>query len=160
MTDKVTSRHLERKAIVYVRQSSQKQVVGNPESGRLQYEMKERLHSLGWSEVEIVDEDLGLSAAGTTSRVGFQRMVANVCLGKIGAVAAREVSRFARNSRDWHQLIEVCSMVDTLLVDHETIYDPRHANDRLLLGLKCWRPQRCVAGEWIPSRLSRGDEAA
>ena len=136
MADKVTDRHVARKAIVYVRQSTQKQVMGNPESGRLQYEMKQRLSSLGWGEIEIVDDDLGLSAAGTTTRGGFQRMVAEVCLGRVGAVAAREVSRFARNSRDWHQLIEMCSMVDTLLVDHEAIYDPRHANDRLLLGLK------------------------
>ena len=87
-------------------------------------------------EIEVVDEDLGRSAAGTVARSGFDRMVAEVCLGKVGAVAAREVSRFARNSREWQQLVEVCRIVDALLVDHETVYAPRQGNDRLLLGLK------------------------
>lgn len=87
-------------------------------------------------EDRIIDEDLGISAAGTVARAGFERMVAEVCLGKVGAVAAREVSRFARNSRDWQQLIEMCRVVDTLLVDQEAIYAPRQGNDRLLLGLK------------------------
>jgi DNA invertase Pin-like site-specific DNA recombinase len=98
--------------------------------------MQDRLRALGWSEVEIVDEDLGRSAAGMVARTGFERMVADVCLGKVGAVAALEVSRFARNSRDWQQLIEMCRVVDTLLVNQETIYAPRQGNDRLLLGLK------------------------
>jgi DNA invertase Pin-like site-specific DNA recombinase len=84
----------------------------------------------------VIDDDLGISAAGTVARAGFERMVAEVCLGKVGAVAAREVSRFARNSRDWQQLIEMCRVVDTLLIDQETIYAPRQGNDRLLLGLK------------------------
>jgi Resolvase, N terminal domain len=84
----------------------------------------------------VIDDDLGRSAAGTVQRAGFERMVAEVCLGKVGAVCAREVSRFARNSRDWQQLIEMCRVVDTVLVDHETNYAPRHGNDRLLLGLK------------------------
>ena len=83
-----------------------------------------------------MDEDLGRSAAGTVTRAGFARMVAEVCLGKVGAVAAREVSRFARNSREWRQLVEVCRIVDTLLIDQETVYSPRQSNDRLLLGLK------------------------
>src|SRR5687768_17973476 len=98
--------------------------------------MQDRLRALGWSEVEIIDEDLGCSAADGTLRAGFERMVAEVCLGKVGAVAAREVSRFARNSRDWQQLIEMCRVVDTLLIDQETVYAPRQGNDRLLLGLK------------------------
>ena len=84
----------------------------------------------------MVDEDLGRSAAGGIARAGFERMVAEVCLGKVGAVAAREVSRFARNSRDWQQLVEMCRVVDTLLIDQETVYAPRQSNDRLLLGLK------------------------
>jgi DNA invertase Pin-like site-specific DNA recombinase len=84
----------------------------------------------------VIDDDLGRSAAGGVLRAGFERMVAQVCLGKVGAVAAREVSRFARNSRDWQQLIEMCRVVDTVLIDQETIYAPRHGNDRLLLGLK------------------------
>src|SRR5207247_8968744 len=86
--------------------------------------------------MDVVDEDLGRSEAGAVARTGFERMVAEVCLGRVGAVAAREVSRFARNSREWQQLVEVCRVVDTLLIDHETVYSPRQSNDRLLLGLK------------------------
>ena len=136
MSDKIQSQHVQRKAVLYVRQSSAYQVEHNLESQRLQYGMQERLRSLGWQDVEVIDEDLGLSAAGSTQRTGFERMVADVCLGKVGAVAAREVSRFARNSREWQQLVEVCRVVDTLLVDQDTVYAPRQSNDRLLLGLK------------------------
>ena len=136
MTDKIRPHHLERKAILYVRQSSAHQVLHNRESSALQYAMRDRLTMLGWSEIEIIDDDLGRSAAGSIARAGFERMVAEVCLGKVGAVAAREVSRFARNSRDWQQLIEMCRVVDTVLVDQETVYAPRQGNDRLLLGLK------------------------
>ena len=116
MSEKIERHHLDRKAILYV--------------------MRDRLGQLGWSQIEIIDDDLGRSASGSTDRAGFDRMVAEVCLGKVGAVAAREVSRFARNSRDWQQLIEMCRVVDTVLVDQETIYAPRQSNDRLLLGLK------------------------
>ena len=136
ISDKVRPHHLERKAILYVRQSSAHQVLHNRESSALQYAMRDRLTALGWSEIEVIDDDLGRSAAGGVQRAGFERMVAEVCLGKVGAVCAREVSRFARNSRDWQQLIEMCRVVDTVLVDQETIYAPRHGNDRLLLGLK------------------------
>jgi DNA invertase Pin-like site-specific DNA recombinase len=136
MSDKVKSQHIGRKALLYVRQSSTYQVNHNLESQKLQYAMRQRLHILGWREIEVIDEDLGCSAAGTVTRSGFERMVAEVCMGKVGAVAAREVSRFARNSREWQQLVEVCRVVDTILVDQETIYDPRQSNDRLLLGLK------------------------
>lgn len=136
MSEKIRAQHLQRKAILYVRQSSALQVSRNTESQKLQYAMQERLRSLGWSEIEVVDEDLGRSASGTVTRTGFERMVAEVCLGKVGAVAAREVSRFARNSREWQQLVEVCRVVDTVLVDQETVYAPRQSNDRLLLGLK------------------------
>ncbi len=136
ITDKVQPHHLERKALLYVRQSSAHQVLHNRESSALQYAMRDRLTALGWSEIEVIDDDLGRSAAGGVQRAGFERMVAEVCLGKVGAVCAREVSRFARNSRDWQQLIEMCRVVDTVLVDQETIYAPRHGNDRLLLGLK------------------------
>jgi DNA invertase Pin-like site-specific DNA recombinase len=136
MSDKIKSHHLGRKAILYVRQSSTHQVMHNQESRLLQYAMRDRLCALGWREIEVVDDDLGRSAAGSAIRARFERMVAEVCLGKVGAVAAREVSRFARNSRDWQQLIEMCRVVDTLLVDQETIYAPRQGNDRLLLGLK------------------------
>src|SRR6187200_1504583 len=108
MSEKIQPHHLERKAILYVRQSSAYQVNNNLESQKLQYAMKERLCHLGWRQVEVVDEDLGRSASGTVTRTGFERMVAEVCLGQVGAVAAREVSRFARNSREWQQLVEMC----------------------------------------------------
>jgi len=136
MSDKVKAQHVARKAMLYVRQSSAYQVTHNLESQKLQYAMQDRLRQLGWREIEVVDEDLGRSAAGTVTRTGFERMVSEVCLGKVGAVAAREVSRFARNSREWQQLMEVCRIVDTLLVDQDTVYAPRQSNDRLLLGLK------------------------
>jgi DNA invertase Pin-like site-specific DNA recombinase len=136
MADKIRPHHLERKAILYVRQSSAHQVLHNRESGALQYAMRDRLVGLGWSQIETIDDDLGRSAAGGVARAGFERMVAEVCLGKVGAVAAREVSRFARNSRDWQQLIEMCRVVDTVLIDQEAVYAPRQGNDRLLLGLK------------------------
>ncbi len=136
MSDKIKPHHLARKAVLYVRQSSAHQVMHNQESRLLQYAMRDRLRELGWREIDVVDDDLGRSAAGAVPRAGFERMVAEVCLGKVGAVAAREVSRFARNSRDWQQLIEMCRVVDTLLVDQEAIYAPRQGNDRLLLGLK------------------------
>src|SRR5213078_1885107 len=136
ISDKVQPHHLERKALLYVRQSSAHQVLHNRESSALQNAMRDRLLALGWSEIEVIDDDLGRSAAGGVQRAGFERMVAQVCLGKVGAVAAREVSRFARNSRDWQQLIEMCRVVDTVLVDQETVYAPRHGNNRPLLGLK------------------------
>ncbi|WP_457663599.1 recombinase family protein [Sinorhizobium medicae] len=136
MHEKIGAHHLERKAILYVRQSSAHQVLHNRESSALQYAMRDRLAALGWSHIETVDDDLGRSAAGGVARAGFDRMVAEVCLGKVGAVAAREVSRFARNSRDWQQLIEMCRVVDTVLIDQEAVYAPRQGNDRLLLGLK------------------------
>jgi DNA invertase Pin-like site-specific DNA recombinase len=134
--DKIGAQHRARKAVLYVRQSSAHQVQHNRESQVLQYAMRERLVQLGWSEIEVIDDDLGRSAAGGVAREGFERMVAEVCLGKVGAVAAREVSRFARNSREWQQLIEMCRVVDTLLIDQEAVYAPRQGNDRLLLGLK------------------------
>ncbi len=135
-SDKLRPHHLERKALLYVRQSSAHQVLHNRESSALQYAMRDRLVGLGWSEIEVIDDDLGRSAAGGVQRTGFERMVAEVCLGKVGAVCALEVSRFARNSRDWQQLIEMCRVVDTVLIDQETVYAPRYGNDRLLLGLK------------------------
>jgi DNA invertase Pin-like site-specific DNA recombinase len=140
MNDKIKPQHLARKAILYIRQSSAYQVTHNLESQKLQYAMQERLHRLGWTEIEVVDEDLGRSASGAVARAGFERMVAEVCLGKVGAVAAREVSRFSRNSREWQQLVEVCRVVDTVLIDQEAVYLPRQGNDRLLLPVMSWTP--------------------
>jgi DNA invertase Pin-like site-specific DNA recombinase len=136
VSDKIKPHHVGRKAILYVRQSSAYQVQNNLESRKLQYAMRDRLCSLGWHDIEVVDEDLGRTASGAVTRAGFERMVAEVCLGHVGAVAAREVSRFARNSREWQKLVEVCRVVDTLLIDQEMVYTPRQSNDRLLLGLK------------------------
>lgn len=136
MSDKIAAHHVSRAAILYVRQSTPQQLLHNEESRRLQYAMRERLQALGWREVQIIDEDLGRSASGAVERAGFERLVAHVSLGEIGAVGARELSRFARNSRDWQKLIEVCRYVDTLLVDQDAVYNARLSNDRLLLGLK------------------------
>jgi DNA invertase Pin-like site-specific DNA recombinase len=136
MSDKICDQHLSRKAILYVRQSSPHQVTHHLESRRMQYAMAERLKELGWTEVEVVDEDQGRTADGTAERLGFDRIVSDVCLGRVGVVASRELSRLSRNSRDWQQLIEVSRIVHTLLADHETVYDPRLSNDRLLLGVK------------------------
>lgn len=136
MNDKIKSQHLGRKAILYIRQSSAYQVANNLESQRLQYGMRDKLMQLGWENIEIIDEDLGQTASGVVARSGFEKLVAAVCMGEVGAVAARELSRFARNSRDWQQLIEVCRVVDTILIDNEQVYSPRVSNDRLLLGLK------------------------
>jgi DNA invertase Pin-like site-specific DNA recombinase len=138
MTDpRIAPRHLDRRAVLYIRQSSPQQVLHHHESRRLQYAMEERLRSFGWREVEIIDDDLGHSAAPLApERTGFQALVAQVCLGQVGAIAAREIARLARNNKDWAQLIEMCRLLDTLLVDVDIIYDARCANDRLLLGVK------------------------
>lgn len=138
MTDpRIAPHHLGRKAVLYIRQSSPHQVLQNRESRHLQYAMEERLRSFGWREVAIIDEDLGHSAAPLApERTGFQALVALVCLGQVGAIAAREIARLARNNKDWAQLIEMCRLLDTLLIDVDIIYDARRANDRLLLGVK------------------------
>ena len=133
MSEKIQRQHLVRKAMLYVRQSSAYQVSHNVESQALQYAMQGRLQQLGWREIEVVDDDLGRSAAGTVARTGFERMVAEVCLGKVGAVAAREVSRFARNNRDWQQLVEVCRVVDTVLIERTRCTRPGTAT----IGC-CW----------------------
>ena len=135
MSDKIKPHHIERKAILYVRQSSTFQVQNNLESQRLQYAMRDRLCRLGWRDIEVIGGS-GPIRVRYGDQSGFERMVAEVCLGQVGAVAVREVSRFARNSREWQRLVEVCRVVDTLLIDQEMVYTPRQSNDRLLLGLK------------------------
>ena len=107
----------------------------NPESRRRQYGLADRARQLGWSTVEVIDDDLGRSAGGI-NRAGFERLLAAICDGRAGAVFAIEASRLARNSRDWHTLIEFCGLVGTVIVDEDGSYDPRHPNDRLLLGMK------------------------
>src|SRR5437588_4308810 len=132
---KITADHLARSAIVYVRQSTADQLVHNHESRRRQYGLADRARQLGWAAVEVIDDDLGRSGGGI-NRPGFERLLAAICEGRVGAVLAIEVSRLARNGRDWHTLIEFCGLVGTIIVDEDGIYDPRHPNDRLLLGMK------------------------
>lgn len=132
---KITTEHLARSAYVYIRQSTADQLVHNQESQRRQYGLSDRARQLGWASVEVIDDDLGRSGGGV-SRPGFERMLAAICEGRAGAVFAIEASRLARNGRDWHTLIEFCGLVGTIIVDEDGIYDPRHPNDRLLLGMK------------------------
>ena len=136
MNDKINAKHLERAAYVYIRQSSLQQVRQNLESGRRQYALQDRARELGFAEVVVIDDDLGISGAGHHERPGFGRLLAAVCDGRVGAVLAMEASRLARNNRDWHHLIDLCVLTQTLVVDADGIYDPRLLNDRLLLGLK------------------------
>ena len=133
--NKITSEHLARSAYVYIRQSTADQLVHNLESQRRQYGLADRARTLGWAVVEVIDDDLGRSGGGIV-RPGFERLLAAICDGRAGAVFAIEVSRLARNGRDWHTLIEFCGLVGTIIVDEDGIYDPRHPNDRLLLGMK------------------------
>src|SRR6201993_868392 len=132
---KITANHLGRAAFVYIRQSTADQLLHNPESRRRQYGLAERARQLGWTTVEVIDDDLGRSGGGI-NRPGFERLLAAICEGRVGAVFAIEASRLARNGRDWHTLIEFCGLVGTIIVDEDGIYDPRHPNDRLLLGMK------------------------
>src|ERR1700759_1562436 len=135
---KVTTAHLSRLAYLYVRQSTLRQVFENTESTRRQYALRERALALGWSldRIVVIDSDLGQSGASAADREGFQRLVTEVSLGRVGIVLGLEVSRLARNSTDWHRLLELCALADTLILDEDGLYDPAHFNDRLLLGLK------------------------
>lgn len=135
---KVSAGHLERDAYLYVRQSTVRQVFENTESTERQYALRQRAVALGWPEerVVVIDCDLGQSGASSVGREGFKRLVAEVGMGRAGMVLGLEVSRLARSSTDWHRLLEICAMTDTLILDEDGIYDPAHFNDRLLLGLK------------------------
>ena len=132
---RITADHLSRRACVYVRQSTGDQVRNNRESQRLQYGLVDRVRDLGWSQVEVIDEDLGRSAGGG-ERPGFERLLAAVCAGALGIVLSSEASRLSRNGREWHTLLELCAVVGCLLGDRDTIYDPRLAHDRFLLGMQ------------------------
>lgn len=135
--NKITAAHLARQAYLYVRQSTLRQVLENTESTKRQYALRERAVALGWKpeQVVVIDSDLGQSGADT-DRAGFQRLVAAVGIGEVGVVLGLEVSRLARNSSDWHRLLEICALADTLILDEDGLYDPSHFNDRLLLGMK------------------------
>jgi DNA invertase Pin-like site-specific DNA recombinase len=134
---KIKPEHLARKAIIYLRQSSEKQVRQNLESQRLQYEMAERIRGLGWQEIEIIQSDLGYSAAmASAAREGFERVLSSVALGEVGIVASREVSRLSRTDKDWCRLMEVCQIFGTLIGDEQQVYDLNYLDDQLVLGIK------------------------
>jgi len=138
MASKINAKHLNRKAYLYVRQSTVRQVFENTESTKRQYGLRQRAVALGWPQerIEVIDTDLGQSGSSAADRQGFQKLVAEVGLGRAGIVMGLEVSRLARNSTDWHRLIEICALSNTLILDEDGIYDPTEFNDRLLLGLK------------------------
>ena len=136
--NKVTAEHLKRKAYLYIRQSTIRQVIENTESTRRQYELQQRAIVLGWPKerIEVIDTDLARSGTSMVEREGFQKLVAEVGMARAGIVMGLEVSRLARNCADWHRLLEICAMTGTLILDEDGIYDPTEFNDRLLLGLK------------------------
>ena len=136
--EKITPEHLRRNAYLYLRQSTMKQVFENQESTRRQYSLKDRAIALGWEpdRIIVIDSDQGQSAASPEAREGFKRLASEVSMGHCGVVIGLEVSRLARNSTDWHRLMEICVLTNTLILDEDGIYDPRQINDRLLLGLK------------------------
>lgn len=134
--DRLPAAVLQRKAVVYVRQSTQTQVQMNLESQRRQYDLVGEAKRLGFSDIEVIDDDLGRSASGTVARPGFEKLVAWLCAGEVGAVLCLDASRLARNGRDWHHLLELCGLVQARVIDPDGVYDPCRANDRLLLGMK------------------------
>ena len=135
---KVTADHLGRDAYLYVRQSTMRQVIENSESATRQYALRQRAVALGWplEQIVVIDQDQAHSAVSAADREGFQRLVAEVGMGKAGIVLGLEVSRLARNNADWHRLLEICGLAGTLILDEDGLYDPTDFNDRLLLGLK------------------------
>jgi DNA invertase Pin-like site-specific DNA recombinase len=131
---KITPEHLQKNAYLYVRQSTLQQVLENSESTRRQYELRQRAVVLGWpsERIVVIDNDLGQSGASAKDREGFQHLVCEVGMGRAGIVMGLEVSRLARNSSDWHRLLEICALSNTLILDEDGIYDPAHFNDRML----------------------------
>jgi len=134
--DRLPELLLKRKAVVYVRQSSQTQVQTNLESQKRQYDLVNEAKRQGFRDVLVIDDDMGRSASGTVARPGFERLVALLCAGEVGAVLCMDASRLARNGRDWHHLLELCGLVEARVIDLDGVYDPCRANDRLLLGMK------------------------
>jgi DNA invertase Pin-like site-specific DNA recombinase len=134
----IHSHHLRRAALVYVRQSTAKQLVRHPESTRRQYQLAERAATLGWAppRIQVIDDDLGQSGAHSTGRAGFQRLVAAISLGEVGLVLVTEVSRLSRLNSDWQRVLELCAVFETRIADDDGLYDPCDPNDRLVLGLK------------------------
>ena len=136
MNEKITAQHLNLCACVYVRQSSGHQVRHHHQGRQRQYDLAQRARELGFTRVQVIDDDQGKTGSGMVERPGFAALLSAVCRGEVGAVLALEASRLARNNRDWHHLIDLCALTETLIIDGEGVYDPRQVNDRLLLGLK------------------------
>lgn len=134
--DLISPQLLKRKAVIYVRQSTQSQVMTNLESQRRQYDVVDTARHRGFTDIEVIDDDLGRSASGTVARPGFDRLVASLCAGKVGAVLCLDASRLARNGREWHHLLELCGLVEARVIDHDGVYNPCQPNDRLLVGMK------------------------
>src|SRR5438309_6347323 len=136
MPPKITPDHLGRGAVVYIRQSTPGQVAEHTESQRRQYALVEAARTVGFASITVIDDDLGRSGSGLVERPGFEKLVALVCSGSVGAVFCLEASRLARNGRDWHHMLEICGLVRARVIDLDGVYDPSVPNDRLLLGLK------------------------
>src|SRR5258707_760839 len=155
---KIKPEHLARKAIVYLRQSSERQVRQNKESQLLQYAMAERVRALGWQQVEIIDSDVGSSASlAAAQREGFERVLSSVALGEVGIVGSREVSRLSRTDKDWCRLLEVCQIFGTLIADEQQVYDLNNLDDQLVLGIK--GTLSVVELKVIRQRMLAGQEA-
>src|SRR5262249_14711533 len=137
-SSKIRDGHRQRKAIVYIRQSTPQQVLEHRESADRQYALVQRAALLGWPKdrIEVVDEDQGRSGQSAEGRLGFQYLLAEISLDHVGLILGLEMSRLARSNKDWHQLLELCAILRTLLADQDGLYDPTDYNDRLLLGLK------------------------
>lgn len=160
----VTTERLARRAVVYLRQSSERQVLRNRESRELQYALVDRARALGWQRVDVIDDDLGSSAGfAAARRVGFERLLASVTLGDVGIVFCREASRLSRTDKDWCRLLEICQVFDTLIADADRLYDLSALDDQLVLGIKGTLSvvelkvlrQRLVAG--VRNKASRGE---
>lgn len=156
MSAKIRSVHLSRPAVVYIRQSSLMQVLEHQESTERQYALSALAQRLGWdaSQIRVIDEDLGKSGQSTENRSGFQRLVAEVSMGKVGAILSLEVSRLARSSADWHRLLDLCALSDTLILDDDGVYDPNDFHDRLgFTRRRCCKVSCCRLKRW---RCSHG----
>src|SRR5258708_15098910 len=153
---KIRAEHLERQAIIYVRQSTLIQVRENSGSTARQYDLVKRAQDLGWetASIQVIDQDQGQSGSSTVGRDGFQQVVADVGLGRVGAVFSLEVSRLARSCSDWYRLLEICALAQTLVIDEEGIYDPGAYNDRMLLGFKGTMSEAEL--HWLRQRLQGG----
>ncbi len=156
MNEKIQRTRLDRRAVVYLRQSTVLQVREHRESTLRQYDLRGRALALGWAAdaIDVIDEDLGHSGATVEGRTGFQRLAHDVAHGRVGGILALEVSRLARSSADWHRLLDVCRLADVVIADEQSVYTPRHYDDQLLLGLKGTMAE--AESVWLRLRLQGG----